>query len=747
MGVAGPLRLCNGQYFPLPVNPGSDFGYFEFESNNTKTGDVETGDEVILWGVDESGQRTGYVTNTEESGTIVRLKSSSISTDLEAVYIIMAVPDQGPSRANIVYDGTGFVLASSTSQSLMYTSNNGQSCGYPVELSNEISVNEALQFAAGKYCSGALDCSSLGKYCTQSICMDCNDGNSHVCGDTVCRYGRCVECVTGGDCPGAPFQHCSLDGICYDCQADSECRYDYEICILEDINGVARGMCRECEYGEPGANDYCANQVDEYRPYCLSNNMCAECTDNNQCEDPSKSVCDDTGTCVGCTVNSECSGDTPLCDGVSGTCVSCINDNNCGSNRCDTDTHTCVGCFDNDQCTHLGDGYFCDLEGTMECIHCFVDDNDGLTNPLCLNDNYPLCVNGHCKQCETGGDCENMFGYPTICSLDGMCVQCVLGENETICDNIPGTHCGPFGNCVQCESNTDCNDDPSNYCSSGGQCVECNWDIDCNGNSNGHLCSAGHCVECIQDTDEEACGGSRDICNTLGHCVSCLYDDDCADEFICSESRGVCVQCEPEPNSQICNANGYWVECVDDEGCDDEDFPFCNRAGGVCVQCIADIDCPEELLCSELGICGNSECFSHHGCVGECGEDVPCACIAGVCTTDGGRVECTIDNDCEGTDICSSNLTCKKTEGVDKGWYKPMAWTGVVLLILLGVFLVFLFATWMPTDPVGRVEVSLGEVDYDLIPRTRENDDPLLSDTASITPSSHSDESFYDSRS
>lgn len=112
-----------------------------------------------------------------------------------------------------------------------------------------------------------------------------------------------------------------------------------------DATGGGGGSTSLGGSGTGGAADPC-DACDGATPFCDDAKECVECLETTDCDDPTKSVCDE-GACVGCEENADCErfADTPVCDEGSGACVECTPDTEaarCGDFTCSSLTNTCT---------------------------------------------------------------------------------------------------------------------------------------------------------------------------------------------------------------------------------------------------------------------------------------------------------------------------------------------------------------------------------------------------------------------
>jgi hypothetical protein len=175
--------------------------------------------------------------------------------------------------------------------------------------SGQICSNNTCQL---KPCTSGLDCTNpTAPVCSSGSCVQCA-ANTDCSGNPVfsgqdkntCNTTtkQCVACVASGDCP-IPGSTCS-NNVCVlpDCTALNEAI----ICTdpTKPRCDVASGDCKQCNVATEGtdclfftgANSTCVNGT------CVA----AECTIDEECTNPLKSICNVDGKCVGCLNNGDC---------------------------------------------------------------------------------------------------------------------------------------------------------------------------------------------------------------------------------------------------------------------------------------------------------------------------------------------------------------------------------------------------------------------------------------------------------
>ena len=367
-------------------------------------------------------------------------------------------------------------------------------------------------------------------------------------------------------------------------------------------------------------------------PLCnTATGACVQCLSDSDCSSTAAVECSTTNTCVPCTHSSQCSTRfplTPFCKdpGASGTCVQCITDTDCPTTtlaKCSATTNTCVSCTENDHCTRFTATPLCNT-ATGICVECLANEN---------------CASIESAKCSTSNTC-------TTCTLD---IQCARFPSTPICNVALG------GKCIPCYIDSHCPSPTAAKCTDY-TCVACTSNSQCSRFDPKSKCSSGKCVECLTNAD---CTGGK-ICSSSGVCSICLSSSECATSLapICNTELGLCTECQydthcnSDPTRSQCSTSGSCIPCTESIHCEHfPSIPICS--GGVCVQCVADSDCPNA---------GQAKC-SDNICLG-CTDSSQCAhlSLTPVCNAaTGACVECIADTDCPSTpaSICSSTSnTC-----------------------------------------------------------------------------------------
>lgn len=353
------------------------------------------------------------------------------------------------------------------------------------------------------FCDSNLDCQD---------CQTCSEAGfcESICDpDQFCENDKCVDCLTGEDCP------------------------NNQVCL--------NGKCTCPDGSDPDANG-----------------RCIECAIDSDCE--TCEVCQD-GTCL----PKDCH--DGVCDPTSGECIDCLNSGDCGPNEvCDNGECTCADGFVevNGVCVSVE----CQLDS--DCPTCFQCSNNSCIPISCPFGKVPVIVNGVCEcvpecdpdnpECEDGnfctpstidglfgcvpctGDCTNGCDYPCVCSASkDMCIDNPCSNTPCVDGSECGDGCGCLGGtCVLCDSiscpSTECNDIIGCECQ-GSACKDADTVDNCNFASCeissdcglGCTCQGGRCVSCDNYSCQAGTCEEKDGCKCVGR--NCIGDDisDCQD--------------------------------------------------------------------------------------------------------------------------------------------------------------------------------------------------------------------------
>lgn len=170
-------------------------------------------------------------------------------------------------------------------------------------------------------------------------------------------------------------------------------------------------------------------------------------------------------------------------------------------------------------------------------------------------------------------------------------------------------HCEPDSRrCVACVVNGDC---AGGHCSpTSFACIDgpCQTKADCGAQTGRPQCSAaGTCVECLSQADCPSTGGLRRTCDPLqNRCLAnpCRADADCSTDpggRVCDSAGGACVAClrdeqcpPPVHGTARCQAaNHLCVACLSNSDCDQASGEACEVATGSChsLGCVSDSSC------------------------------------------------------------------------------------------------------------------------------------------------------------
>ena len=253
-------------------------------------------------------------------------------------------------------------------------------------------LDPAKSFCVAGACTG----------CTTGLCTTAVDGGAAVCAATGPSSGKCVECISDGECAKNPAKGFCVNNVCTACTATlCAATVDGGAALVCATTGPAAGQCVEC-IDSTGctmnpAKGFCVSNActgcqsagtaacSGAKPTCATMGsaagQCVECIDNTGCTaSPAKGFCVGNactgctaaicagrtdgktacattggfvGQCVACTSNAQCSGTTPICNTAADTCRSCANDGECsaiGPGVCMTDGH----CATNAEAIYVG---------------------------------------------------------------------------------------------------------------------------------------------------------------------------------------------------------------------------------------------------------------------------------------------------------------------------------------------------------------------------------------------------------
>ncbi|MBX3271645.1 MAG: hypothetical protein KF729_15370 [Sandaracinaceae bacterium] len=334
-----------------------------------------------------------------------------------------------------------------------------------------------------------------------------------------------------------------------------------------------------------------------------------------------------------------------------GVNVPCTGAADCSDgNECTTDACSVGVCSNTPRA--LGDpctGGACGGPSAPMCLAC-VDTSATGTDAGCL------AARPHCRTSGAGAPvCEACLDTATGSGTDLGCVAAT-----------PYCVAGAGGNaCVACVSAADCNDDnecTTDSCSAAGACVNTT-------RAAGSTCSGGvcdgaaspACVPCI-DTGagtDPGCTAGRPFCTGTGAgatCAACTTAAHCNDANDCTADACIGGSCfrTPLPAGDPCaggvcsGAGAMCVECVADAQCPGA-RPRCDVATNVCVQCLGTGDCADGLECT-ADLCTAGVCSNPLRPAGD-------PCTGGVCAGDAAScVQCLDDSHCAGSTRCDPSM-------------------------------------------------------------------------------------------
>ncbi|MCK5466268.1 DUF1634 domain-containing protein [Candidatus Parcubacteria bacterium] len=276
------------------------------------------------------------------------------------------------------------------------------------------------------------------------------------------------------------------------------------------------------------------------------------------------------------------------------------------------------------------------------------------------------------------GSCDNncQWTAAAVCNNDGTCAGAETTANcpNDCCDKGCGEGCTNEDDCKTIEPDCDT------------VCVDpaCITDTDCGywvcDSGAGYIaedCVGGGFEDC-SDIDGDNCGGGK-VWSCAGSC-----------NMMCNPQwfPGGCFPIPPDPPTppcvdkyDACDCSCEFVACTADGGGCGGDGDCCSGdcSGGVCVAaCVSNITCTTS-ACAEIDATsaeGTETCVDAAGCVANtinvtacCLKDEHCSGGTPVCDTVAQQcVQCIVDADCAGTDICNDGICqgCAE-EGEDPG--------------------------------------------------------------------------------
>lgn len=507
-----------------------------------------------------------------------------------------------------------------------------------------------------------------------NTCVDCLSdadcgGNTPVCNAS----NDCVGCSSDADCAGTPLTPAcqltgALDGACTECSANNDdlCGGSNPICV------EAVGECGcidtdgDSECGGPNSGVVCNGPAGSCVPGCSTADGRNDCPLNQTCSEQDG----DIGIClpVACVDDDDCEEPLGTCDTtqIPSICVDCLDDDDCVDPLiCDTDINTCVECVDDTTCIGDPGGDLCLDNGNCGC----TDDSDcgDIDSERVCNTALSVCQNG-CRGEGFGNGCADPRECTSVDATIGTCFFPDECQTDDDCpDELPvcDTENEPNNICVGCVLGTDC-ENPTPVCDPDTQtCEGCQSDDDCTdplfpacNTIRGPL--QGSCTECAA-TNTDLCVGDTPVCLTDVGVCGCDQDSQCGEPdsgIICGEAESACKPgCSTAEGRNDCPPDGFCSEqdgdegicldqCVTDDDCEDPELPVCDtdEEPHVCVECLADADCPDDLVCdTEDNTC--VECTPED--TGNCDPDEE----GGACLPDG-TCGCLEDEDCGPGQVC-----------------------------------------------------------------------------------------------
>jgi hypothetical protein len=149
-------------------------------------------------------------------------------------------------------------------------------------------------------CANDTDCASKdAPYCAQGRCVPCKTGDQCGGGSPICSASHtCTSCAAvDAGCPAAT-PACEVDsGRCVECLSGGDCVRDVTRSFCQ------AGLCVGCAGAGASA---CAGR-NSAQPICMPSGTCAECATSDDCKAAAKPICDTTANaCVACTHDDQC---------------------------------------------------------------------------------------------------------------------------------------------------------------------------------------------------------------------------------------------------------------------------------------------------------------------------------------------------------------------------------------------------------------------------------------------------------
>ncbi len=393
---------------------------------------------------------------------------------------------------------------------------------------------------------------------------------------------------------------CVADGKSYECKCDTGYSWDGNACVKESSDPCDPNPCDQPHQG------VCAADGKSYECKCDTGYS----WDGNACVKESSDPCDPNP-----------------CDDVEGHRTRCMWDGQGGFECwCDTDYHDdqglcCPAYSHTDDSTCVCNTYWVDPDGSGRCIPQCTDSTAEGLNGWCPTGQ--ICVQGQCMQ----DAC-----YQVSCPEHS---ACVVHDGQGVCQCDDTYHMSNGMCCLENSSNTDglCRCDAGYVPAQDGSC-----EPDQSNPCNADPCSdAGlHQHICIVDDSTQGYHCDCDVGYLPNDQDQCTLDiwETCPGELVCVS--GYCVRSDSSDE-----------QCLTDDDCHEfnpQAPTTCNAsaAGGICLGCTENIDCPGNAQCNEYGTCANI-CDDDNDCpYGKCYPAV------GYC----GQKYCYSDEDCFGGTVC-----------------------------------------------------------------------------------------------
>jgi len=556
------------------------------------------------------------------------------------------IPSTDPGLFNLEFDGTTIFSCSDGTGTC--TTGSGP-------CSDGSGTCEASTDRTDGYCTANVD---AGDCMTEGGCKH-TVGETAGTGTSLSTYSTNISCFeTAGHCTGSASTSCLLNVTCSS-QGFGTC----------DLTPTKVANCTNCTSLSVTVPSNMASKI-----VCtITNNNCDDCNDCTT-DTFNGTTCVHTNVAVG----TDC---IPQTGPVAGACSSTQDTFACTNEKCDG-LGACITTPNNSKCDDLNECTFNNCNpggpgaGPDGCAYPPVADQTACTvdSVPCTKD---VCKSGTCQHiadhsfCNDGATCTN----PDLCAPGpgADANGCVFTPVNSKCDDgvtctsdscAPGAGADPVSGCVY--TTTSCPDDGL-YCN--GMEI-CDAAADCI--HTGCPCCTAMTPVCCEDTDScvpECCSNAdcpddgvfcngTEVCvaGVCGHTGNPCSEDTCdCTKVVCEESNDKCVKI-PDP-AYTCDDGAF---CNGDEFCDllasgpgtccvapgdPCTSPLqCNETKDLCVGCLTDDKCPDNVFCDGVETCDLS--------TNNCTTSGPDPCPPDPYT-------CTIDNCIEfggGTGTCSTKF-------------------------------------------------------------------------------------------